>query len=55
MTTQRMPESLPNAAEIWGPRIRAARAAGSVAPLAQATIERWLTPEFQAANPQRWQ
>ena len=50
-----MPESLPNAAEIWGPRIRAARAAGSVAPLAQATIECWLTPEVQAANPQRWQ
>ncbi|WP_372618793.1 alpha/beta fold hydrolase [Falsiroseomonas sp.] len=49
-----LPESLPNAAEIWSPRIRAVRAAGSCAPIAQATIERWLTPQFQAANPARW-
>jgi 3-oxoadipate enol-lactonase len=49
-----LPESLPNAADIWGPRIRAVRAAGSCAPVAQATIERWLTPEFQAAQPARW-
>jgi len=55
MICDALPESLPNAAEIWGPRIRAARAAGSVEPLAQATVERWLTREFQAANPQRWQ
>jgi 3-oxoadipate enol-lactonase len=55
MICDALPESLPNAAEIWGPRIRAARAAGSVEPLAQATVERWLTPEFQAANPQRSQ
>jgi 3-oxoadipate enol-lactonase len=49
-----LPESLPNAAEVWGPRIAAARAAGSCAPLADATMERWLTPEFRAANPARW-
>lgn len=49
-----LPESLPNAAEIWGPRIRAVRAAGNCAPIAQATIERWLTPAFQAVRPARW-
>ena len=49
-----LPESLPNADEIWGPRIRAVRAARSCAPIAQATIERWLTPEFHAAHPARW-
>jgi 3-oxoadipate enol-lactonase len=50
-----LPESLPNAEEVWGPRIRAARAAGSVAPLAEATMERWLTPGFRAARPARWE
>ncbi len=50
-----LPEHLPNAEEIWGPRIRAVRAAQSCEPIAQATIERWLTPQFQAAKPWRWQ
>lgn len=50
-----LPESLPNAAEIWGPRIRIVRQAGSCAPIAEATLERWLTPEFRAAKPWRWQ
>ena len=49
-----LPESLPNAEAIWGPRIRAVRAARSCAPIAEATIERWLTPEFRAASPARW-
>jgi 3-oxoadipate enol-lactonase len=49
-----LPERLPNAEAIWGPRIRAVRAAGSCAPVAQATIERWLTPAYRAANPARW-
>jgi len=49
-----LPESLPNAEAIWGPRIRAVRGAGSCAPIAEATIERWLTPEFRVANPARW-
>jgi 3-oxoadipate enol-lactonase len=50
-----LPESLPDAAAVWGPRIAAVRAAGSCAPIAEATIERWLTPAFRAANPARWQ
>ncbi|MGG5807855.1 alpha/beta fold hydrolase [Falsiroseomonas sp. CW058] len=49
-----LPESLRNAAEVWGPRIRAVRAAGSCAPLAEATMERWLTPAYRAAHPARW-
>jgi 3-oxoadipate enol-lactonase len=50
-----LPESLPNAAEIWGPRIRAVREAKSCAPIAEATLERWLTPAFRAVHPARWQ
>lgn len=49
-----LPESLPDAAAIWGPRIGAVRAAGSCAPIAEATMERWLTPAYRAANPARW-
>ena len=49
-----LPESLPDAAAIWGPRLEAVRAAGSVAPVAQATIERWLTPAYRDAHPDRW-
>jgi len=50
-----LPESLPNADAIWGPRIVAARRAGSVAPLAEDTMERWLTPAFRARRPARWE
>ena len=49
------PASLKNAKEIWAPRIAAARAAGSLEPIADATMERWLTPAFKASNPSRWQ
>jgi 3-oxoadipate enol-lactonase len=33
----------------------AAHAANSLEPIADATMERWLTPEFRARNPLRWQ
>jgi 3-oxoadipate enol-lactonase len=49
-----LPENLRNADEVWGPRIRLARQVGSCAPLADGTMERWLTPGFRAANPGRW-
>lgn len=49
------PAALRNAAEIWGPRVAAVRAAGTLEPIADATMERWLTPEFRAGNPRRWQ
>jgi 3-oxoadipate enol-lactonase len=55
MLCEAPPASLKNAREIWAPRIAAARAANSLEPIADATMERWLTPEFRARNPLRWQ
>jgi 3-oxoadipate enol-lactonase len=49
------PAALRNAREIWAPRMAAARAAKSLEPIADATMERWLTPEYRARNPDRWQ
>jgi 3-oxoadipate enol-lactonase len=37
---------------IWQERIRTVLEAGSVQPLADATLERWLTREFAAAHPE---
>ncbi len=48
------PASPPNAAAAWGPRIEVVKKANSVAPLADATMERWFTPAFKPANPGRW-
>lgn len=48
------PKALHNAAAVWGPRVAAVRAAGSCEPIADATMERWLTPAFRARRPQRW-
>ena len=53
MICDALPQSLPNADAIWGPRIREVRATGSCASIAQATLERWLTPAYIAAHPQR--
>lgn len=53
MICDALPQSLPNAHAIWGPRIGDVRAARSCAPIAQATLERWLTPGFIAAHPTR--
>jgi 3-oxoadipate enol-lactonase len=49
------PQSPPNAREAWGPRIEAVRNAGSVAPLADATMERWFTDAYKPSHPKRWQ
>ena len=46
-TTSRYPE---NAAPLWAERIKTAQAQG-MAPLAQATLERWFTEAFRNANP----
>lgn len=54
MTCDALPAALPNAAAIWGPRIAAVQAAGSCAGIADATMDRWLTPAWRAANPQLW-
>jgi 3-oxoadipate enol-lactonase len=55
MLCETPPASLRNAAEIWGPRVATVRAAHGLEPIADATMERWLTPEFSARNPRRWQ
>jgi 3-oxoadipate enol-lactonase len=55
MLCETPPASLRNAAEIWGPRVAAVRAAAALEPIADATMERWLTEEFRARHPKRWQ
>jgi 3-oxoadipate enol-lactonase len=55
MLCETPPASLRNAAEVWGPRVAAVRSSRSVEPIADATMERWLTPEFRARHPGRWQ
>lgn len=47
------PASFPDAASLWGPREKAVRAAGSLAPIAEGMVERWLSPSFRSANPVR--
>lgn len=48
------PASPPNAQEAWGPRIALVKKANSLAPLADATMERWFTDAFKPRNPGRW-
>jgi len=55
MLCEAPPAALRNAREIWAPRMAAVRAANSLEPIADATLERWLTPEFRSRNPLRWQ
>ncbi len=49
-----LPASPPGAAGIWGPRIKAVREADSLAPIADASMDRYLSPAFEARNPGRW-
>ncbi|HEX5454704.1 MAG TPA: alpha/beta fold hydrolase [Stellaceae bacterium] len=42
------------AAEAWAQRLHTVRRANSLAPLADATVERWLTDDFKAKHPGRW-
>ena len=49
-----LPASPPGAAEIWGPRITAVRAANSLEPIAEASMDRYLSPAFRQKNPGRW-
>jgi 3-oxoadipate enol-lactonase len=39
-------------AEVWRDRAAAVRAAGSTEPIADAVVERWLTPAFAAEHPE---
>src|SRR5205085_1757120 len=38
----------------WAERTNTVRGANSLAPLADATVERWLTDAFKAKRPGRW-
>ena len=47
------PANIPGGKLVWDERFAAIKAAGSVEPLAEATLTRWLTDPFRAANPGR--
>ena len=49
-----LPASPPGAADLWGPRIAAVRAAQSLEPLADASMDRYLSPAFREKHPGRW-
>lgn len=48
------PRTAPGAKEGWAPRISAVKSANSVAPLGDATMERWFTDAYKARAPGRW-
>jgi 3-oxoadipate enol-lactonase len=50
-----LPASPKGAQAAWDDRINTVRRANSLAPLADATVERWLNDSFRAKNPGRWQ
>jgi 3-oxoadipate enol-lactonase len=54
MLCDTMPATPPGAAEAWGPRVEAVTKANSLAPLAEATMERWFTATFRPRRPGRW-
>lgn len=54
MLCDTLPATQPDANTAWAPRIAAATAADSLAPLADGTMERWFTEAFKRRNPQRW-
>jgi 3-oxoadipate enol-lactonase len=54
MLCESPPASLARVAQIWAPRIAAVRAANSCEPIADSTMERWLSPGFRARDPGRW-
>jgi len=49
-----LPASPQGARDVWDQRINTVRTANSLAPLADPTVERWLTEEFKAKHPGRW-
>jgi len=49
-----LPASPKGAAEIWAQRMKTVRDANSLAPIADGTVERWLTDAFKVKNPGRW-
>lgn len=49
-----LPSSPGGARDAWDQRMATVRQANSLAPLADATTERWLTDAFRQRNPGRW-
>lgn len=49
-----LPASPQGARDAWDQRIGTVRRANSLKPLADATVERWLTDDFKAKRPGRW-
>ena len=47
-------QSPADAATRWGPRIQAVTKAGSLEPIADETIGRWLTQDYKKYHPGRW-
>jgi 3-oxoadipate enol-lactonase len=48
------PAAVPGGNDLWEPRFEALKRAGSVEPLADATMERWFTEAFKPRRPGRW-
>lgn len=55
LLTGTSPQAVPGPPEMWPQRFAAIRAAGSVAPIADATMSRWFTQAFRPAHENRWQ
>jgi 3-oxoadipate enol-lactonase len=55
MLTGTSPKAVPGPPEMWPERFAAIRAAGSVAPIADATMSRWFTEAFRPKRENRWQ
>jgi 3-oxoadipate enol-lactonase len=49
-----LPASPTGAEQAWAARIDTVHRANSLAPLADATVERWLTEDFKVGHPRRW-
>ena len=49
-----LPASPQGAKDVWDQRLNTVKNANSLAPLADATVERWLTAGFRAQHPGRW-
>jgi len=54
MLCDTMPQTPAGAAGAWQPRIDAVKKANSVAPLADATMDRWFTEAWKPRNGARW-
>jgi len=49
-----MPATPPGGDQIWAERMKVVQDAGSLLPLADVTVERWLTDAVKTRNPSRW-